>query len=84
MRAALLLMLLAVPARAEEEPPSVLSDDVTYCSHLVRRLSARAGAERDGEAMALAREGQKLCGEGHVRPGVLRLRRAMVLLDQGG
>jgi hypothetical protein len=32
------------------------------------------------EVRMLGREGRKMCREGHIRPGILRIRRALLIL----
>lgn len=77
------------PARAQEEegadPIRVTSDSPEYCETLWRQVRAelREGEHPPGSegARELAAEGWRLCGEGHLRPGILRLRRALQLLN---
>lgn len=46
--------------------------------HATRLRQTRPGPHR--EADVLAREGERLCEHGQIRPGIIRLRRAIMLL----
>lgn len=66
---------------------SVTSESQEYCNRLARsvatRLAAPPAAIRLGtmeDARHLRNEGQSLCAQGHLRAGIERLRRALVLL----
>ncbi len=85
--AATLLVGLAVVtnASAQEAPMPVLTDTPQYCVE----LSAEVEEERQAllspapaEVEALAQEGRQLCAMGQIRGGIVRLRRAMVLLHE--
>ena len=75
-------------ARAQEaeesSPMRVTSDSEEYCEtlwHQLRtQLRARQHSPATEQARDLAREGWRMCGEGHLRPGILRLRRALQLI----
>jgi hypothetical protein len=77
----------AVPAGgvAGSELPRVITHTRDYCE----ALSARAAELRQGqgsmpaEAELLAAEGDRLCAQGQIRPGIMRLRRAIMLLREG-
>ncbi len=62
--------------------PRVITHTRAYCEE----LSARAGQLRlargavPAEADLLAAEGDRLCAHGQIRPGIMRLRRAIMLL----
>jgi hypothetical protein len=62
----------------------VTSDTPEFCAHLAEMLRQEMLAPRPGpvpdEVLMLAHEGRKMCGEGHVRPGILRIRRALLIL----
>lgn len=79
MRVVRALMLLAVtlatPAGAEQTP-RVISDTQEYCGSLVARLEATPAARRE-PSRSLVEQGVALCGTGHVRTGIAKLRRAL-------
>jgi hypothetical protein len=85
----LLLAMVALPysfpLHAQEAPEVVLSDSPAFCVHLQETLSAIA-AERQAplppDVERLSDEGVRLCAEGSTRAGILRLRRAMVLISR--
>ena len=70
---------------AGSEVPRVITHTRDYCE----ALSARAGELRlargstPAEAVLLAAEGDRLCAQGQIRPGIMRLRRAIMLLREG-
>jgi hypothetical protein len=61
----------------------VTTDSAEYCAHLLARIGhARARAEEpEHRADVLAAEGRRMCAAGHIRPGIARLRRALLLLE---
>ena len=64
--------------------PRMLDDTPEYCAEL-REDITRVRLHRGGlppDVAALAREGAQLCDIGHIRPGVYRLRTALMLLRQ--
>ncbi|EHH67932.1 hypothetical protein [Gluconobacter morbifer] len=68
---------------------SVTSDSMEYClrlkesvdRHLATPHAVSLGAMED--ARHLRREGDLLCAKNHVRAGIERLRRALILLEHG-
>ena len=74
----LLGLLLALPARAEQ-PLRVTTDSPEYCVMLADRLAARTTAE-DPAVRSLVADGLRLCGDGHIRTGIAKLRRALRLV----
>ena len=70
-----LVFTLAVSAAAEPGP-RVTTDTVEYCGNLAARLAALPAAGSE-PSRSLAQEGTRLCGNGHVRTGVAKLRRAL-------
>ena len=70
-----LLMLLVVTAGAEPNA-RVTTDTPEYCSSLVARLASLPAARQE-PSRSLAAEGERLCGTGHVRTGIAKLRRAV-------
>lgn len=69
------LFALAFSAMAEPGP-RITTDTAEYCGSLAARLAAMPAA-RTEPSRSLTAEGVKLCGNGHVRTGVAKLRRAM-------
>jgi len=80
MRRTLFLFVIAAltsAAGAPAEPvPRILDATPEYCSSLADRLAALP-ASRAEPFRSLGAEGAKLCGDGHVRTGVTKLRRAL-------
>lgn len=68
-------LLIAVGAAAETGP-RVITDTTEYCGTLAVRLANLPAAEFE-PSRSLGAEGVKLCGNGHVRTGVAKLRRAL-------
>lgn len=88
-RAALGGLLASVPfglAAGDMPPVEVTTDTPEYCRRLIDRISELVGSAPQPPSVtvqSLSTEGQRLCDEGHTRPGILRLRRALMLLEQG-
>lgn len=88
MGIALMLALASMaPGQAQlllvqNKPMEITSDTVTYCEQLSAQVAAarQKAAEVPADVPRLAAEGQKMCDEGLVRPGIQRLRRAWTLL----
>ena len=75
----LLVLLIATPlaaATSTEHPVRVTTDSTAYCQELAVRLAAQPGSGAE-PARSLGEEGQRLCGTGHVRTGIAKLRRAL-------
>ena len=69
-------------ADAPSEPVRVITHTRQYCEELSLRatgLHQKAAAALE-EARLLTAEGDRLCGQGQFRPGIIRLRRAIMLL----
>jgi hypothetical protein len=69
--------------RAQDQPERVTSDTPEYCMHLLDEVSALvrvAPASPPEEVTSLSTEGQKMCVHGQTKGGILRLRRALVLM----
>lgn len=80
------LLLCGVhPSSAQSQRPmEVTSDSAAYCEHLAGRvmeLRQRASAPQPEVDLLLDR-GQQLCAEGRVRPGLNRLRHALLDLRE--
>ena len=60
------------------------SDSPEFCAQLADQVAQEAREHRPAavpdEVATLGHEGRKMCREGHVRAGIMRLRRAMQLL----
>jgi len=67
-------------------PPTVLTTDTPeYCQKLIDRISQEiraASVPPPVEVASLSTEGQRMCNDGLTRGGVLRLRRALLILEQ--
>lgn len=69
-------MGLTTAASAIETRPRVTTDTAEYCGALAARLAILPTAEIE-PSRSLGVEGVRLCGNGHVRTGVAKLRRAL-------
>jgi hypothetical protein len=76
----------AQPTQTDVAPARVTSDSPEFCAQLADQLReevrARGAALVPEEVHMLEEEGLKLCSEGHLRPGILRLRRALQILKE--
>jgi len=65
-------------------PVMVTSDTPQYCLHLLDQVSElmRLAPAPPPEVTSLSTAGQRMCGQGHTRGGIMRLRRALVLLKE--
>ncbi len=64
-------------------PEAVTTEGAEYCAHLQQKYDAiqKAGSNAAvPEAASLSTEGARMCGHGDTRAGILRLRRALVLM----
>jgi hypothetical protein len=76
-----------MPVAGQPAPQQVTSDTPEYCSRLLDRISelARTGhTPPPYEVTSLSIEGQRMCSQGQTRGGLLRLRRALALMQQQG
>jgi hypothetical protein len=79
-----MFLALLLPALASGEPSArVTTDTVEYCEALAARAAANPAAARE-PARRLAAQGIALCGDGHVRTGIAKLRRALRAANQAG
>jgi hypothetical protein len=77
MRIPLLVVALLAGGVAQAEPLlRVTTDSIAYCDHLATRLNVFPTASQE-PARSLAEDGMRLCGNGHVRTGIAKLRRAL-------
>lgn len=65
----------ASPA-AVEPAPRTTDDTPEYCRSLAHRLATQPAARLE-PSRSLGEQGVKLCGEGHTRTGINKLRRAL-------
>jgi hypothetical protein len=74
----------ALPVAGQSSPPQqVTSDTPQYCLQLLDRVSEMvrlAGTPPPHEVSYLSNEGQRMCDQGQTRGGILRLRRALMLM----
>lgn len=69
-------VLTSAASPAAETVPRVIDDTPEYCRSLASRLAMQPAARLE-PSRSLGEQGVKLCGEGHLRTGVTKLRRAM-------
>jgi hypothetical protein len=72
--------------RVPGAPVEVTSDTREYCLKLLDRVSDMvrlSAAPIPPEITMLSTKGEKLCDNGQLRGGILRLRRALVMMEQG-
>lgn len=82
----LLIGVFVASAGADSTPIVVTTDTPEYCQKLLDRIAQvikAAAAPPSVEISSLSTEGRRMCNNGLTRGGVLRLRRALLLLDQG-
>ena len=79
--------LALAPVAGQAPPQKVTSDTPAYCLHLLDRVSEMVRTGRmppPQEVTFLSSEGRRMCDQGQTRGGILRLRRAlMLMLHQG-
>ena len=68
--------LTAAAGPAADQTPRILDATPEYCRSLAGRLAALPAARLE-PSRSLGEQGVKLCGAGHVRTGVTKLRRAL-------
>jgi hypothetical protein len=86
-----LVVLARQPAWGEaQDPPAatvipkVTSHSLEYCEMLAGRFNAlafEAAVPPSSEVVDLSTEGQRMCALGQVRGGIMRLRKALMLLQ---
>ena len=74
--------LLPHTATGQSAPLVVTTDTPRYCMQLLDQVSdlMRIVSAPPPEVSSLSTEGQRMCGDGQTRGGIMRLRRALVLL----
>lgn len=78
-------LIVTPPGHTQTQPMQLLTDTPHYCAELFAEVEATRQALLEPAPPAverLALEGQQLCSLGEVQGGVIRLRRAMVLLHK--
>jgi hypothetical protein len=74
----------AQPAITEMPPTRVTSDSPEFCAQLSDMLRQDVRTHQlapvPEEVIMLGREGRRMCREGHIRPGIMRIRRALMIL----
>lgn len=74
--------LLGAASADQDKMPRITNDTREYCDelrHAIARIRVRRG-ELPPEPALLAREGERMCQMGHFRPGIYRLRSALMML----
>ena len=77
------VLLGTLPVVGQSQPQRVTSDTPEYCLHLLDRVSELvrvAAVPPPQEVTYLSSEGQRMCDQGQTRGGILRLRRALMLM----
>jgi hypothetical protein len=75
-----------VPAYAQSRDPIVTSDTPEYCGVLMDRITGVTRATTEPpppEVTLLSEEGERMCVHGQTRGGILRLRRALAIIQHG-
>lgn len=78
-----LMAMTAGHAVAEDAPAAITTDSQAYCVQLrdrVEQLRLSATVPPPREVMDLSADGQRLCDNGLVRGGIMRLRRALSIM----
>jgi hypothetical protein len=76
-------LLVDMQARSENTPETITTDTPQYCMHLLDQVSGlvrAAPTPPPEEVTSLSTEGQRMCGHGQTKGGIMRLRRALVLM----
>ena len=72
-----------LPSASQSPPQHITSDTPEYCLRLLERVSEMVrstGTPPPQEVAYLSTEGQRMCDQGQTRGGILRLRRALMLM----
>jgi hypothetical protein len=75
-----------VSAHAQSHDPIVTSDSPEYCGVLMSRISGltqTASMPLPTEAAELSEEGERMCDHGQTRGGIMRLRKALLIMSHG-
>jgi hypothetical protein len=75
----------ATPVLGQPAPQRVTSDTPEYCLRLSDRVSELVRVTSPPqEVTSLSTEGQRMCDQGQTRGGILRLRRALMMMMHQG
>ena len=76
--------IVPLPASGQGAPAQITTDTPQYCLQLLDRVSelVRVRAHPPQDVTELSSEGERMCNQGQTRGGIMRLRRALVLLEQ--
>ncbi|MCH4136676.1 hypothetical protein [Acetobacter fabarum] len=66
------------PAPRLSTPVVVTSDSLSFCLELAHLIDSYSATKSSASVSSLKAEGINLCENGHVRPGLVRLRRALL------
>jgi hypothetical protein len=80
-------LMTAGPVIGQPAPAQVITDTPQYCLQLLDRVSELvriAPSPPPAEVTHLSTEGQRMCDQGQTRGGILRLRRAIMLMMHRG
>jgi hypothetical protein len=81
------LLFGAMPVAGQQRAQLITSDTPEYCLQLLDRVSELvrvAEAPPPQEVTSLSSEGQRMCDQGQTRGGIMRLRRALLLMAHQG
>lgn len=81
------ILFAAAPVVGQQRAQMVTSDTPQYCLQLFDRVSELvrgSGTPPPQEVTALSSEGQRMCDQGKTRGGIMRLRRALLLMTHEG
>jgi hypothetical protein len=76
---------VAQPQPGESKPMEITTDTPAYCLHLVNRvgdLIRLAATPVPPDVTGLATEGKRMCAIGQTRSGIMRLRSALMMMEQ--
>ncbi len=76
----------ALAETAQASPMVVTTDTPEYCLHLLDRVSElvqAASGQVPREVTDLTTEGHRMCAHGQTRGGIMRLRSALMIMEQG-
>lgn len=76
-------LLPVSPASGQSTPAQITTDTPQYCLQLLDRVSemVRTRTHPPQEVTELSSEGERMCNQGKTLGGIMRLRRALVLLE---
>jgi hypothetical protein len=81
----ILLGAVALPQTPgrQSSPMPIITDTPQYCLQLLDRIGQliHARPQPPQDVANLSQEGQRMCDEGQTRGGIMRLRRALLLLQ---